>query len=88
MTEVQTLLWDIAIDAYNEVIETWEALKSEGAVLDHEIALYAYKDGTWSIDHAQYVQNHRGIISSVAIAPYESVSQLADELELYVEVEE
>src|ERR1700735_2729312 len=48
---------------------------------DSEVYLYVFADGSWSIEHAQFIQTTNGTISAVPLSFYESIAQLAEDIE-------
>jgi len=48
---------------------------------DLEVYLYVFADGSWTIDHAQYIQSTNGCISAVPIAHYNGPAELAEDIE-------
>lgn len=46
-----------------------------------ETNLYVYADGSWTIDGAQYLTDHRNIVSVVGICPVNGPVELAELIE-------
>jgi hypothetical protein len=49
-----------------------------------DMYLYVYADGSWVIDHPDYLQDHK-TVTQVPIGGYETAEDLAAELELWTD---
>ena len=68
-----------ALDAMNQEAQRWESVNGddyEGC----ELGLFVYGDSSWTLDHDQYLTDHRNIVSVVPLAHYSSATALRDSI--------
>lgn len=51
-------------------------------LMDHELYLHVYPDGSWVIDHAQYLTDGR-TITCAPLCHYRTINELYDSLQQY-----
>ena len=78
----------VAAESWREVNSAWRDYQSENPedtsrtdFDDCETYLYVFANGSWTIDHAQYIASTNGCISAVPIALYNGPAELAEDIE-------
>jgi hypothetical protein len=53
----------------------------DSAMDDCEVNLYIYANGSWTIDSAQYLQDHRDIVAVIGLQQVNGPMELAEQIE-------
>jgi|SRR5581483_2220590 len=74
--------WKPMNDAYRDYTDQCEAegIDDDRMFDECEVNLYVYADGDWTIDGAQYLQDHRNIVAVVPLMLINGPMELAEEI--------
>lgn len=78
-TRLATTVARQALDAINHEAQRWESVNGDDYE-ECELGLFVYGDGNWTVDHGQYLTDHRNIVSVVPLARYNSATALRDSI--------
>lgn len=74
--------WQQVNAVYRECQEEDDRHKSAQNFLnDSGLYLYVFANGSWTIDHPQYIPTTNGCISAVPLAQYNEPAELAEDIE-------
>lgn len=85
--DTSKLYAQVAAESWQAVNHAWfdyqaELAESEDSIADtSEVYLFVFANGSWTIDHAQYIATTNGCISAVPIGPYNGPAELVEDIE-------